>query len=177
MALLACVLLALAVAGLYALRQHHLAREEAQRQEEVRQREQVHQGRVNDLVRVALATGDPPRREHYAFRTRLVIWDKTQGFRKDLMDLLPTEWWAGLDDAEFTVVIIRQQKEELVADYRYDRPPSGNFLLDSTPGYRVDLDVCVVDRPSREIQGAVTVRANDPPAKISRRGGEEFIAE
>jgi hypothetical protein len=95
-------------------------------------------------------------------RDKVVVWDRTTNALSPANTRLPLEM-QGHAGNELTLAIVVKKINVEVASYA---------LMNNTkkvPGYRVDQEVCLIDRVKGKALGRFTVRGNDPPAKIKRQ--------
>jgi hypothetical protein len=122
---------------------------------------------ASDLARVAGGVGLPERAK---VRARVLVVDAQTRKRSPATDLLPPERRAGPGERDISVVVITQRSNVKVKEYgssRFGLPNvrDPNAIL----GYRVDLEVRVLDWPARKVVARGSIRGQDPPNTIMRR--------
>lgn len=100
---------------------------------------------------------------------RIIIWDVNTRARHPANALLPSERQGTLIDPAFTLLLVTRRNEVKTRTYssngQFGRP---GFPGDGIAGYRVDVDVCVVQWPEQQAVGAATVRGDEPAESIRR---------
>jgi hypothetical protein len=110
-------------------------------------------------------------------RTKVLIWDATTQAPSTANSRLPAELRGQPADADLTLVVIRQKRNKLVANYAL--PGIGSEKI---PGYRVEMEIGLVDVARKKAIGRMTLTGEDPPASIKRKTfalgrGTPFLTE
>jgi hypothetical protein len=101
------------------------------------------------------------------FRQRVVVCDShDRGQVQSVMGRLPTDRRAQRGDQDVTFVVITRLRKTKVKEYGLN---AFGPRLDTIEGLRVDVEVTVVDGPTRRAVAKATVTGNDPPETIRRQ--------
>ncbi len=100
-------------------------------------------------------------------RGKVLVWDATTTTISLANDSLPTAMRGQRGDTELTLAVILNKRNVEVATYEF---LPGFAHGQKIPGYRVEMDVCLVDVAEKKALGRIAFVGDEPPPTIHRRG-------